>query len=730
MRRSHTSRALALIATTALLAGCSLNPFAGDTASIKNPTAVAPVEKIELLKTGTPTEQVKAYTDKAKEAQAKLQLLLEEQKKKESGQKSSAIINLLVPTALAQSDENVATDTTATTNSTADEIAALIEEIQTYTELAIEAADDVTDPTTAAALLDEVQATQATTADIVTSASTEASADVAATLSNAVQTVTDSIASVDAVAAEVDTAVDTGATAITVDVPTDVEDFVATNEPIILAKKRNPQFVAELKLGRAARELERMRKNLLDDGVAPEEVQKVIAEQQTTIDQAKQLAQKGDFKGALNQVRDGFQEIRQTEMVADRINDAQSRYDTLKKAAEAGDELAKEQLDKLTPLLKDGTDLTQRVEERQKFHEEFQKEAANMRQEFRAERQELQGEFLSAKRAEAAGEITSEEFAAKKQELVEARAGLVEKRIEAEKGLQAERAEKFAELKNLPPEEKAKKIEELKKGFEERKDALRNLPLTQPAGATEQSQNTQPDQKKEEIRNDKQELRNDRDALRETRQEGRRQRAEDLGKLGEAMQSGDATEIETAKKELKANRMENKTERQELKGEIKDDTQEVRGDRKELKEGQANAESGAMMGRPMKQPLPPTQKSEGTQDAVRDLKQDIKASRQDIREGKQEMRDNQQNLKEAVRAGDQNAVKEVKQDIRDDRAEFKEERKENRQEIREDKKEIREERQSTPNTGAIEQPKKPEAGQTPAGERVGPGPQGGGQGPR
>lgn len=170
-----------------------------------------PIIEIEVDETKTPSEKVGEYTDKIKDSQDKLEKALDEEKNDEL-----SFINLFIPSAFADDGEIVdeaipEVVEEVVEESSLDEISELITEIEIYTDLAMEAASEVTDPEVATELLEEIQEAQEETSEIIENAIDEVNDDdVFEVLEDAAEEIANAIEEVEIVANEVKEAIEAG----------------------------------------------------------------------------------------------------------------------------------------------------------------------------------------------------------------------------------------------------------------------------------------------------------------------------------------------------------------------------------------------------------------------------------------------------------------------------------------------------------------------------------------
>lgn len=535
-----------------LLTGClgfgADSDDAADTPAVIDDTAIEAVTEIETV-SGTPAEQVEDYTEKAREAQIKLQLLLEKQEAEAAGEQSSFLHFQLVPTAFAaeEGDEDEVTE--------ADEVADLLAEIEIYTELALEAATAETDPEVVAELLEVVQETQTETVELIEEASSDASDEVAEILNDVAEEISESITEVDEAAAEVAAAIDSGATEVVIDVETDVEDFLAEGaRKISIREHRNPKARAERKLRRAERELERVRERLVTDGVPATEAAAALAEFQTRVAEAAGFIENGEFGQAIAAARASKRGVKKIQNTLHRVRDAKARFDELKELADSGDAVAAERLEKITPLIREGK-LHEVLAERREVNREFHEQAKVKRAEFKADRKEAREEFLEFKRDEATGEIAPEEFREKKEAFFKFQRDLKNERNAAEREIRAERLEKLGELKGLSTEAIEAKKAELAERAVERRQAISEK---QKALHEERRQKIQ--EKREEVRENIEEKREETQANREEKREDVR---ENRTEKREQIQTK-RVEVQDKREEIKDRREEVQEKREEI----------------------------------------------------------------------------------------------------------------------------------------------------------------------
>ncbi|MDD3066518.1 MAG: hypothetical protein PHO48_01660 [Candidatus Gracilibacteria bacterium] len=543
---------------------------------ITNQAAIQSATEIQTL-TGTPAERVEGYTEKAQEAQAKLQILLEQQ----ATQKSSFLRFQIISTALAE-DAVVATDDVAA------EIEDLLAEIQTYTELAAEAAAEETDPEALADLLAVVQGAQVDTADIISSATSDATDEVAAVLDSAAADVSDSIAEVDDATAEVAEAIDSGAFEIQVQLDTEAGDFLADGATSINLKERlGAKVRAERKLRNAEREMERVKENLIASGVSAEEADAVIAEKQALVAEAKVAFEAGNFDQAHQLAKDGKKGFTEIQVLANRTKDAKARIAEVKAAAEAGDPVAIAQLEKLAPLVEAGKNFQELLQQRQEVQTEYRAELENIRAETKEEREAARKEFADLKLQEATGDISSEEFKAQQEEFFQQQKEVRADRFEAEKQLREEKIQQLTELKGLPIEEIKTNLNQLQ---EKQKTQVRNI-------------------------------------------------LQDTQKLQEALREGNVETIKAVKQEIQATRQEAKTQIEAQREEVKNKVQEAHDQVKDIKkEIQAAGEEG-------KEAI----KAE-VQETKKEIKEGIKEVKQEIQNTKAAVKGEVKQIKEEVKA--------------------------------------------------------------------------------
>ncbi|MCF7836466.1 hypothetical protein K9N08_02010 [Candidatus Gracilibacteria bacterium] len=467
--KTKFSKIVAVTIFVALLAACGpksevkktspITPVGG--VEIQNMEAVAPLSEIQTVG-GTSAEKVEIYTDKAREAQTKLQLLLESDllKVPETNPETS-FFDRIIPTAFAE-------------DSTEDQIAQLLAEIQTYTELAAEAATESTNPEEISELLSAVQETQTGTIEILDEASDEAIAVAGEAIETTVAETMASIAEVDFASAEVADAIDSGATEVSVDVETDVEDFIETGATTInLQDKINPRQRAERKVQRALRELEKVKTKLIENEVPQEEADAILAELKSQVETAREFTANGDFQQAVQLAQNGKREINKVKNVVARAKDAKGRVADLKVLAEGGDAVAAEQLEKLQPLLEKGKEFKQMLDERKEEHQEFIEAAKEGRKELKKVRRGENADLLELKKLQAMGEISEEDFIAKKEAILENAKTVRESNNQAQKELREEKIDWLQELNGLPPAEIQAKKREFEKEIENRKEEIR-----------------------------------------------------------------------------------------------------------------------------------------------------------------------------------------------------------------------------------------------------------------
>ncbi|MCF7845902.1 MAG: hypothetical protein K9L85_01565 [Candidatus Peribacteraceae bacterium] len=420
---------------------------------IENSEAVAAANEIETVE-GTPAEKVETYSEKAVEAQAKLQLLLEEAENEQS-----SLLDVFVPTAFAAE------------LTLEDQIAALLAEIETYTELAAEAATEETDPQKLIGLLGRVQEVQSSTAEIVENPPARFQRTIFAKVKLKVATRT---AEIDEAAAEAEDARDSGAAEVEVEVETDVEDLLAGGERRIRINEReNLPALAELKIQNAIKELEKIRVRVDNGEILEEDATEILAGLEEQIEAAKSLADGGDFEAAIEAASAGKRAINKIKSVVARAKDAKARAEELKELAAEGDAVAAEKLEKLQPFLEEGKELKKILAERQEVHKEFLEEAQAERGELSKIRRGINSDLLDLKKAEAAGEISTDEFEEQKEALLEQARELGQQRIEAEQKLREEHLELLGELNGLSDEEAKVKREDLRKEIQNRERVIR-----------------------------------------------------------------------------------------------------------------------------------------------------------------------------------------------------------------------------------------------------------------
>lgn len=581
--------------TLALLTGCGLKTEEKSLLDL-DVTQIQAESEIETVE-GTPAEKVDAYTEKAEEAQAKLQLLLESKKAEQAESEESSFINL-IPTAFAQDDSETA--------STADEIAELLAEIQTYTELAAEAATEETDPAGVAALLEAVQETQIETADLLDGASGDIGEAANAVIEEVAGEIDASIEEVDAAVAEVNSALESGASEVQIDIETDVEDFLAEGVKKIRIKDRlDHQKMAERKVQRAKQEIEKVKQKLVENEVPQEEADQVLAELQQKFEESNKLLEEGKFKEATKFARESKREGKQIKNVVARAQDAKQRFAELKQLAEDGDPVAAEKLDNLKPLVEEGKQFKEVLDNRREVHKEFLEEVKAERAEFKQVRRDIDQELYELKKLEALGEITSEEFTAEKGAIFEKKQVIQKERIQVQEQVRSEHIDLLNELKGLPLEEIQAKKRELEGEKQERGQAIRRdqkklnkaiqtgdeeaveaIKVEITEGQEEVREQRQekvqefvlnkieqlPPEKQEALKErhenlkavqeERQELRKE---LRDQSQEGRTEIQEDKKLLRESIQSGDEAAVDAARETIQIDREEYKEERKDIK---------------------------------------------------------------------------------------------------------------------------------------------------------------------
>ncbi len=452
----------AAVLSLTLLFACGSKDGAGtsgETSEIEAAGIIAPETEIEIVE-GTSAERVEIYTEKAQEAQTKLQLLLESDLLKAP---RSSFLENIIPTALA---EDAATEK---------QIAELLAEIQIYTELAAEAATESTNPEEIAELLGEVQETQTFTVEILEEVSNDVLEVAGKVILGVAEEITASIEEVDSAVAEVEEAIESGAEEISVDVETDVEEFLEEGiTKINLRERINPEKRAERKIRKAIREVEKVKQKLIGNEVPQEEVDAILAEFQNRVEEAKTFAESGDFKQAVKLAKKGKQEANKIKNVVARTKDAKKRFHKLEQLAEEGDAVAAEKLEKLKPLVEAGKKFKEILDERKEVHKEFLEKAKEERAELVKIRREINKDLFEAKKQLAEGEISESDFEDKKEEIFEGLKTIREESAAAKKQLRAEHHELLQELNGLPLEEIRTKKEELKKEIGIREQKIRD----------------------------------------------------------------------------------------------------------------------------------------------------------------------------------------------------------------------------------------------------------------
>ena len=540
-------------------------------AEIENREAVEAVNEIETIE-GTPAEKVEAYNEKAIEAQTKLQLLLE------SEELQSSFLDTLIPTAFAEE---------ATIE---DQIAALLEEIKTYTELAAESATEATDPGELKNLLDAVQEIQATTSDIVTAPPPR----FAQRFRRAAEDVETRIAEIDEATAEVEDALESGATEIEVDIETDIEDFLASGvRRFRPGEQKNAEELAELKIQNAVSELEKVQARIAEGEISAEEAETIIADLESKIETAKDFFASGDFDQAIETASEGKRDINKIKNVVARAKDAKARAEELKELAEAGDAVAAEQLEKLQAFIEKGKDFKEILAERKEAQREFREEAKDKREESGKIRRGLNSDLLKLKKAEAAGEISASEFEAQKAALLDEAREVRKQKNEAEKELRQEHRALLQELSGLPPEEAKAKREELREEIQTRERVIRD------------------DQKRlydaiqtgneESIEAVKKGIKAKREKAQETQRDNVKRfidkQAENLTEEQKAELQKKRQEVKQAREEFGAAKQDAQELRQEDRDEFHENREEIREDLREIKKDVKDAQrdfSGAV----------------------------------------------------------------------------------------------------------------------------------------
>jgi len=246
---------------------------------IENLEVVNPVIDIQTVE-GTPAEKVEIYTDKAKEAQTKLELLLESNLLEVPEENpETSFFDKIIPTAFAEDS--------ATTE---EQIAELLAEIQTYTELAAEAATESTDPEEIVELLEYVQETQVGTAETIEGAIVEVDEEIVEVLVEAAEEINESMEEIEDAVVEVGLAVASGEEEVSVEIETNVENFIFDgSQKINLREMMNPVIRAEKKVKRLEKTAEKVEEKLTAGEISEEEAAEILAKVQNQIGNSEEM---------------------------------------------------------------------------------------------------------------------------------------------------------------------------------------------------------------------------------------------------------------------------------------------------------------------------------------------------------------------------------------------------------------------------------------------------------
>ncbi|MFH0834338.1 MAG: hypothetical protein V2A63_03035 [Patescibacteria group bacterium] len=424
---SPKSKLAVLALTLLLLFGCGISPNSDSTVE-QNSDALAPSGSIEL-ESGTPTVQVEIYKQKAIDAQTRLRLLLE------NGTPNFSLREKIIPIAFAADAEFES------------EVTALLNEIEIYTELALDAATSLTDPAEVAALLDSIQSVQKTTSEIL--ARPPETREMRKLFAKTQARLAVRVVDTDEAIAAVYDALDSGATSVEVGVDNEVEDLLPQSRTQLnFAALENIQNLTELKIQLATAELAKVRERIAAGELTAANTDPVLAEIQNQIANATQLLADGKADEAFTLASESKRAVNKIKNVIARSRDALARATGLQKRAEAGDELAAAQLEKLQSFLVN-KDLTEILAEQVGQQKERAEKIAAVREDSDKIRREVNQTLLQLKKSELAGEISAAEFAKKETELLaQVRAAQAE-RIQAEKELRTQQRELLGELTGL-----------------------------------------------------------------------------------------------------------------------------------------------------------------------------------------------------------------------------------------------------------------------------------------
>ncbi|MFH1546239.1 MAG: hypothetical protein ABIE14_02595 [Patescibacteria group bacterium] len=225
---------------------------------------------------GTPAEKVEIYTEKAKEAQIELQLLLESNSPETL--EGTSFLEKFIPTAFAED------------STTEEQMEQLLAEIQIYTELAAEAATESSDPEEIVELLEEVQETQVGTTEIIEEAILEADEEITEILTEAAEEAAESTEEVEDAVAEAEVAVASGEKEVNIEIETDVENFIFDgSRKIKLREMMNPVIRAEKKVRRLEITAEKVEEKLTAGEINGEEAAKILEKIQNQIKNGEEM---------------------------------------------------------------------------------------------------------------------------------------------------------------------------------------------------------------------------------------------------------------------------------------------------------------------------------------------------------------------------------------------------------------------------------------------------------
>ena len=386
---------------TFLLAGCGQSVSENET-EVKNKIQLDistedvsqnTTEGVEIIE-GSPAEKTGIYNQKAIEVQNQLEFLLEQDPR-------SSFLDKIILTAFAE-------------DATDEEVEDLLVELQTYLELATEAATESTDPAEIAELLVDVQTTQSATIDLFEGV------DSTELVEELIEEIESSGDEISVAVKEVEGAVDAGLFEIEIDIETDVEDFIASGvRRIDLREKRNPIRRAARKIQSAQIEYQKVKTKLIKNGIDEIVAGEMLAESRERITTAEVKIGEGEFRAAVSLATEGKVLSKRIKNVSEVVGRARGQYQNLQIAAGAGDEAAIEKSEKLQLLVDEKKELKALIEERVRLRRDFVEEAKSVRVEIQKVRRDDRVEFRELKQQQISGEIDEEEFEAQKKKLIE-----------------------------------------------------------------------------------------------------------------------------------------------------------------------------------------------------------------------------------------------------------------------------------------------------------------------